>query len=105
MTSVESYSVPEEAASVLDAGIIHNPLLVGNVPENAASLAQNIKFSGSRKPNIPVNWRFAESISALKGLEAIWLNALLELRYNALPVDIEINTYGSFPALFPQADV
>ena len=108
MTSVENYSVPEEAANVLNSGIIHNPLLVGNVPTNAAALAQNIKFSGSSKPSIPVNWRFAESISALKGLEAIWLNALLESRYKASPVEIEINTYGSAnvsPAVLPQANI
>ena len=105
MSTTEAYSVPEEAANVLNAGIIHNPLLVGNIPANAAALAQNIKFSGSSKPNIPVNWRFAESISALKGLEALWLNALLELRYKASPVEIEINTYGSVPAVLAVDDM
>lgn len=79
--SPDTYSVPKEAAEVLHAGILQNPLLSGNIPVNAAQLAQHVQFSGNAKPGIPVNWRFAESISALKGLEAIWLNALLEAKY------------------------
>ncbi|KAL4747564.1 hypothetical protein BDW72DRAFT_196639 [Aspergillus terricola var. indicus] len=41
---------------------------------------------------IPINWRFAESISALKGLEALWLNALIKAKYGHAPVEVDINT-------------
>lgn len=90
--SLNSYSIQKEATEILQTGILQNPLLAGNIPPNGAQLAQHVKFSGSAKPSLPINWRFAESISALKGLEAIWLNALLETKYKQSPVKAVIDT-------------
>ncbi|KAL4861472.1 hypothetical protein BDV12DRAFT_66731 [Aspergillus spectabilis] len=90
--SLEEYSVPKEAAELLRKGILQNPLLASNIPENGSDLAASVEFFGNAKPSVPVNWRFAESISALKGLEALWLNALLKSRYGHEPVKIQINT-------------
>lgn len=90
--SANSYSVPKAAAEILQTGILQNPLLAANIPANAAQFAQHIEFTGTSKPSLPINWRFAESISALKGLEAIWLNALLETKYKQGPVKAVINT-------------
>jgi hypothetical protein len=41
---------------------------------------------------MPINWRFAESISALKGLEATILNVLLARKYGIEPQEVVINT-------------
>ena len=86
------YSVPEATRALLHQGILQNPLLQSNSPRNAAALATAIQYSGNRKPSIPINWRFAESKSALKGLEALWLNALLGVKYGKAPVRVDINT-------------
>ncbi|KAJ5320049.1 hypothetical protein PENANT_c025G03727 [Penicillium antarcticum] len=90
--TIEAYSVPAESEALLRKGILENPVLSSNIPSNADYLASFVKLSGNAKPNLPVNWRFAESISSLKGLEAIWLNALLEAKYKQSPVNIEIDT-------------
>lgn len=90
--SLEEYSIPSEAAELLRKGILENPLLASNIPSNGRALAAFVKYVGGEKPSLPVNWRFAESISALKGLEALWLNAMLKSKYDHEPVNIEINT-------------
>ncbi|KAE8395948.1 CoA-transferase family III domain-containing protein [Aspergillus alliaceus] len=87
-----AYSVPTEAAQLLRKGIVENPLLASNIPKQARSLADYVTYTGNAKPKIPINWRFAESISALKGLEALWINALLKAKYNQEPVEVRIDT-------------
>ncbi|KJK67266.1 CoA-transferase family III [Aspergillus parasiticus SU-1] len=87
-----AYSVPIEAAQLLRKGILQNPLLTANIPSDASSLADCVTFTGNANPNIPINWRFAESISALKGLESLWINALLKAKYNHGPVKVDIDT-------------
>ncbi|KAE8168157.1 CoA-transferase family III domain-containing protein [Aspergillus tamarii] len=87
-----TYSVPIEAAQLLRKGILQNPLLTSNIPSDASSIADYVTFTGNPNPNIPINWRFAESISALKGLESLWTNALLKAKYNHGPVKVEIDT-------------
>ena len=42
--------------------------------------------------SIPINWRFAESVGSLKGLEAILVNALLGRKYGLSPTAVKINT-------------
>jgi hypothetical protein len=86
------YSVPDEAAKLLREGILQNNLLRHNLPPSAALLADHVHYDGNALPSIPVNWRFAEGIAALKGLEATWINALLQKRYGLDPVEIHINT-------------
>jgi hypothetical protein len=90
--TIRAYSVPSESEILLRKGILENSVLSSNLPANADLLASFVKFSGNAKPNLPINWRFAESISCLKGLEAIWLNALLGAKHKQSPVNIEIDT-------------
>lgn len=91
MPSGENYSVPDEASNLLLRGIIQNPL-IKDLPENAAQLCGLVKFEGHTKPSIPINWRFSESIAALKGFESVMLNDLLTRKYGIAPVDVTINT-------------
>ncbi|PSR99243.1 CoA-transferase family III domain-containing protein [Coniella lustricola] len=86
------YSVPAEAKRVFENGILHNPLVQRYLPAEAAEAAKHITFEGSDKPSLPINWRFAESISALKAYEATVLNVLLQRKYGVDPVQIKINT-------------
>ncbi|OLN97832.1 Succinyl-CoA-L-malate CoA-transferase beta subunit [Colletotrichum chlorophyti] len=91
MGSIAEYSVPQETEAVFRNGILNNPLMK-DLSGDLKSLAQNVKFEGSSKPSVPINWRFAESISALKAFEATMLNRLLLKKYNVDPVNITINT-------------
>ena len=91
MGSLSVYSVPEEAKKVFEDGILNNPLMK-DLPTHFESLAKHVKFEGTSKPSIPINWRFAESISALKAFEAVLLNNLLTRKYEVDPVDVTINT-------------
>lgn len=88
-----TYSVPFEARQVFEKGILQNPLIKPYLPTDADQLASKIRFTGTDDPSIPINWRFAESVSALKAYEALLVNALLKQRYGQKePVEIEINT-------------
>jgi hypothetical protein len=87
----KNYSVPDEASDLLLRGIIQNPL-VRDLPENAEELYSHVKFEGHATPSIPINWRFSESIAALKGFEAVILNSLITRKYGVAPVDITVNT-------------
>jgi hypothetical protein len=91
MTLSENYSVPDEASKLLLEGIVQNPL-IKDLPDNAAQLCGRVKFEGHATPSIPINWRFSESIAALKGFEAVMLNNLLTRKYGIAPVDVTINT-------------
>jgi hypothetical protein len=87
-----AYSVPDEAKQLFRQGILNNPLIKSSLPAGWEKHADKIHFDGTSKPAIPINWRFAESVSALKAYEALLVNAVLEHRYGAKPVDININT-------------
>ncbi|KAK7710300.1 hypothetical protein SLS64_005885 [Diaporthe eres] len=86
------YSVPEQTKQLLIKGVLENPLIASHLPTGAAEAASKISFTGSDLPSIPVNWRFAESISALKAFEAILVNVLLKRKYGLEPVSITIDT-------------
>jgi hypothetical protein len=90
--SSREYSIIEESNKLLRTGILENRLIAKLLPPEAEEYARRIKFTGSHAPTIPVNWRFAESIAALKGLEGIMINALLRAKYNLDAQDIVINT-------------
>jgi len=90
VTSAE-YSVPREARALFEEGILNNPLM-STLPTELKPLSKHVTFTGTEKPSIPINWRFAESISALKAFEATMLNHLLTRKYGIQPVDIAINT-------------
>ncbi|KAI8883479.1 hypothetical protein K501DRAFT_272607 [Backusella circina FSU 941] len=63
-----------------------------NIPSNIKRWADSIKYEGSESPVIPVNWQFAESISALKLYEATVLLELLDKKYGENKQTITINT-------------
>ncbi|RSL98228.1 hypothetical protein CEP52_010411 [Fusarium oligoseptatum] len=86
------YSIPEEARKIFFEGIISNPLIAPTLPPEAVDLAQSITFKGSPEPSLPINWRFAESISSLKAYEALLLSVLLKRKYGLGQVPIEIDT-------------
>lgn len=92
MAPANGYSVPREALKVLQDGVLANPKIKKDLPADLAELSRHIRFEGSDKPSIPINWRLAESISALKGLEALMLNRLVTRKYDVEPADVVINT-------------
>lgn len=85
------YSVPQETDKVFQDGILKNPLIAPTLPAEIKDCAK-VRFVGNDKPSIPINWRFAESISALKGLEASMINVLLKRKYGVEPQEAVINT-------------
>lgn len=85
-----SYSVPEETKKVLLNGIINNPHQL--LPVGCEELVDKIKFEGRSEPTMAINWRFAESVASLKGLEGILMNLLLVKKYGIAPQEITINT-------------
>ncbi|KAF2753061.1 CoA-transferase family III [Pseudovirgaria hyperparasitica] len=91
MGSAPQYSVPEEAQSIFQQGILDNDL-VPDLPSELRSLAKLVRFNGSSEPTLPINWRFAESISALKAFEASMLMILISRKYKTTPTEVTINT-------------
>lgn len=87
------YSVPAQTRSVFEDGILNNPLIAKDLPENAKELGKKVTFDGNDAPSIPINWRFAESVSALKGMEAVMVLAFLKKKYNTDVKEVKINTY------------
>lgn len=92
MGSLAPYSVPFESRCLLDHGILDNPLIAKDLPTDIKRYAEKIRYVGSDAPSIPINWRFAESIASLKGLEASILNVLLKKKYGVEPSEVIINT-------------
>lgn len=88
----KAYSIPEETKKVFRKGILSNPLIAPTLSKEIEECAQRVEFVGTDKPSIPINWRFAESISALKGLEAAMINVLLKRKYGLAPQKAVINT-------------
>lgn len=94
MTSLGSdyeYSVPVEAKKLLEEGILQNPSH-SDFPQKAAGLGDYVEYVGSARLSIAINWRSAESVLSLKGLEAVMINVLLERKYRLPPQKVVINT-------------
>ena len=85
------YSVPREAALVLQEGILDNPLISKYLPSDIKRVSAKTRFVGKEKPTLPVNWRIAESASALHALEAALIGLLLEKKYRVSAPEVEIN--------------
>jgi hypothetical protein len=96
----QAYSVPTEAGKVFREGIMANPLILPNIPVGLAKIAENVRFEGNTTPSVPINWRFAESIAALKGFEAAMLSLLMKKKYGEEPFEITVNTYVHRPHQF-----
>lgn len=92
------YSVPNEAKEVFRRGILDNPLIKPYLPEGWETHVEKIRFQGTAKPAIPINWRFAEGVSALQAYVALLINAIIQRRYGVDTAEVEIDTYG-WPAL------
>lgn len=92
LQNVASYSVPLEARTLFNEGIVHNPLIAQHLPTEAIAFAESINFVGSDRPSIPINWRFAESAASLKALEASMIAALLKRKYDTSISSVTINT-------------
>jgi hypothetical protein len=88
----DGYSVPQEAKQLLLQGIIDNPLHA-LAPDDIKAAASMIEYVGTKFPVIPINWRFAESISAIKGFQGAMLNVLLKEKYGLDFQKIVIDTY------------
>lgn len=91
-TAVDGYSIVDESAKVFHTGILQNPLVKQHLVKGLEKYADSITFSGSPKPVLPVNWRFAESVASLKALEGTYVNAILEKVYGLPPQKAVINT-------------
>ncbi|KJZ74791.1 hypothetical protein HIM_05908 [Hirsutella minnesotensis 3608] len=88
--SAFEYSAQQEAASIFYNGILDNPLQ--ELPAGLNELRHLVRFEGNGIPIIPINWRWTESISALKAFEATMLNRLMNLKYGIDPIEVMINT-------------
>ncbi|CAA7257389.1 unnamed protein product [Cyclocybe aegerita] len=85
------YSVPLEAHDLFWRGLINNPLHA-SAPKEMREAAEHVKLDGSPSPTLPIVWRFAESISAIKAFQASMLNVFLQKKYGVDYQDIRINT-------------
>ncbi|KAH8690556.1 alpha-methylacyl-CoA racemase [Talaromyces proteolyticus] len=88
---MSSYSVPAESRRVLKNAILDHPSHQ-DLPPECRDMLDLVKFEGHDEPRMAINWRFAESVSALKGLEAILLNVLLSRKYGLTHQEVVINT-------------
>jgi hypothetical protein len=95
-TPDKPYSVVREAANVLKDGILNSPITAQHLISGLDKYADTVSFQGSDSPSLPVNWRFAESIAALKGLESIYVNAILDKVYGVAPQKVVINTLVAY---------
>lgn len=91
--SLENYSIPHETQKIFKEGILNNLLIAPTLPNGITEAATKVRFEGTTLPSIPINWRFAESVSALKGLEAALINVLLSRKYGMEAQEAVINTY------------
>ncbi|QIX01062.1 hypothetical protein AMS68_006579 [Peltaster fructicola] len=90
---MDSYSIPRECSSILKEGILNNPKIKRVLPVDIERYVDSVSFRGSDLPSLPINWRYAESISTLKATEALVLNVLLAKKYGLQkPPKVEINT-------------
>ncbi|KAK7439810.1 hypothetical protein VKT23_017386 [Stygiomarasmius scandens] len=85
------YSVPIESQKLLENELNNNKLHASAPPE-IRDAYKYIEFQGTEFPSIPINWRFAESMSALRGFEGAMLNVLLKKKYGVPYQKIIINT-------------
>lgn len=85
-----AYSIPLQAGELLSTGILSNPL--HDLPADIKEAAILVEYVGSDEPCMPINWRFAESIASIKGLEGAMLNVLLKRKYGIPYQKIVIDT-------------
>lgn len=89
---LDSYSVQSESKRLLIQSLLGNPRFSSQLPNEAWSFAPRISFKGSSLPTLAINWRFAESVSSLKALEACMISALVKRKYGAELRGAQIDT-------------
>ena len=87
----ENYTVQRETQKIFEQEILNNPL-IPSLPPEIKDASKLIHFVGNDRPSIPINWRFAESVSALKAFEASMLNVLRAKKFGAEFSEVSINT-------------
>ncbi|KAK1230889.1 hypothetical protein PQX77_006004 [Marasmius sp. AFHP31] len=85
------YSIPAQAFQLLKDGLVFNELHQ-SCPAEVQDVYKLVGYQGGDLPSIPINWRFAESIAAIKGFEACMLNVLLKRRFAIQPQKVVIDT-------------
>jgi hypothetical protein len=104
MGSDAQYSVPLESERLFHDGIICHEFHRTRLPKEALEYEKLVRFEGTASPSLAINWRFAESVASLKGLEAVMINILLKKKYGVDPVEVVINTYVcSLSTNFPRS--
>ncbi|KAK3701816.1 hypothetical protein LTR37_015238 [Vermiconidia calcicola] len=88
----KQYSVPDESARVFRDAILGDTRIAKDLPDGMDQAASKLIFTGSPDPSLPLNWRFAEAVSSLKGLEATLVNLLQSRKYNTEPQNVTIDT-------------
>ncbi|KAF2169345.1 hypothetical protein M409DRAFT_36218 [Zasmidium cellare ATCC 36951] len=88
-----TYSIPKETKKIFENEILNNPL-IPSLPSEIHEAGKLVHFTGNDAPSIPINWRFAESATALKAFEASLLNVLRIRKYKdqCKLSEVEINT-------------
>lgn len=84
--------MPLQSERLFHDGLIQHPYHKSRLPKEAEEYAKLVRFEGTDKPTIAINWRYAESVASLKGLEAVLINVLLKKKYGIDPVEVVINT-------------
>jgi crotonobetainyl-CoA:carnitine CoA-transferase CaiB-like acyl-CoA transferase len=92
MNGHSSYSVPEEAYKVFHDNILSDDRIRKDLPNDIEKATDKVHFVGSSSPSLPVNWRFAEAVSSLKGLESSLINILADRKYSTGLHDVTIDT-------------
>ena len=88
----KSYSVPEECKGLLLQEISRKASESSTFPRECTNWGDLVTYQGTASPSIPINWRLAESVATLKGLEAVLINALVQRKYGEEPKPVVINT-------------
>ena len=88
----DGYSVPQEAGWIFREGVLQNALIAKYLPPETLQAAKKIRFIGSDRPSVPVNWRIAESVASVHALEAAVLGVLLAKKYGIEAPEAEIDT-------------
>lgn len=86
------YNVQGEARKIFESGILKNPRIAKFLPPECLEHNTAFTLTGSPVPSIPINWRQAESATALKMLEASLINVLLQRKYKLSPQAVTIDT-------------
>ncbi|CAO3640530.1 unnamed protein product [Cunninghamella echinulata] len=88
---MDKYNLQEECMNLFHSSIINNDKVTYS--SDLKQLASTkLRFEGSQQPGIPINWRFAESISVLKAFEGLSILDLVQKKYNKTIDNITINT-------------